>query len=68
MNVGTKSGLAGEVDETLARRKVDVCCVRRTRWRGASTTLITGMHCEYKIYWVVNNLGFGGVEILVAGK
>ena len=23
---------------------------------------------EYKIYWAVNNLGLGGVEILVAGK
>ena len=44
------SGYAGEVVETLARRKVDVCCAHEVRWRGASARLITGKHSEYKMY------------------
>ena len=68
LNFGTIRGYAGEVVETMTRRKVDVCCIQEVRCRGASARLITGKNCEYKIYWVGNNLGLGGVEILVAGN
>ena len=61
-------GCAGQVVETMTRRKVDVCCVQEVRWRGASARLIAGKNNKYKIYWVGNNLGLGDVEILVAGK
>ena len=68
LNVGTMRGRSGEVIETLERRKVDVCCVQEIRWRGASTRLITGKSCQYKMFWVGNNRGVGGVGILVHQK
>ena len=40
---------AGEVVETMTRRKVDVCCVQEARWRGASARLIAGKNNKYKI-------------------
>ena len=61
-------GRAGEVVKTLTRRKVVVCCVQEIRWRGTSTRLIKGKHNKYKIIWVGNNFGLGGVKILVARK
>ena len=51
LNVATMRGCAGEVVETLTRRKVNVCCVQKLRWRGASSRLITGKNSEYKMYW-----------------
>ena len=68
LNVGTMRGRSGEVVETLARRQVDICCVQEVRWRGASTRLITGKSCQYKMFWVGNNTGLGGVGILVHQK
>ena len=58
-------GWAEEVAETLTRRKVDVCCVQEVRWRRTSARLTTGKNSEYKMYWVGNNLGLGGVGILI---
>ena len=68
LNLGTMSGRAGDAVETSNRRKVDVSCIKEVRWRGTSATLITGKNSEYKKYWVGNNLGLGGVGILVVGS
>ena len=68
LNVGTLRGRSGEVVETLSRRKVDVCCVQETRWRGASARMVTGKESEYKIFWVGNNKGTGGVGLMVNKK
>ena len=67
LDVGIMRCHAGEVVETLTRRKVDVCCIQKVRWRGASARLITGKNSEYKMYWVGNVLGLGGVGILGSG-
>ena len=68
LNVGTMRGKAGEIVETLARRRIDICAVQETRWKGCSTRMITGKHCRYKFLWSVDKSGFGGVGFLVAEK
>ena len=61
-------GRATEVVETLDRRRIYICTVQETRWRGCSTQMITGKCCRYKFLWSGVNSGFGGVDILVAEK
>ena len=61
-------GKASEIVETLARRRIDICAVQETCWRGCSTRMITGKHCRYKFLWSGDKSGFGGVGILVAEK
>ena len=34
-NVGTMRGRSGEVVEMCGRRKLDVCCLQETRWKGS---------------------------------
>ena len=51
LNVGTMRGKASEIVETLARRRIDICAVQETCWRGCSTRMITGKHCKYKFLW-----------------
>ena len=59
---------AEEFVRTLTRRKIVVYCIQEIRRRGASARLIRGMDSKYKIIWVGNNFGLGGVVILVARK
>ena len=61
-------GKASEIVETLARRRIDICALQETRWRGCPTRMITGKHCRYKCFWSCDTSGFGGVSILVAEK
>ena len=61
-------GRASEIVETLARRRIDICAVQETFWRGCSTRMITGKHCKYKFSWSGDMSGFGGVGVLVAEK
>ena len=68
LNVGTMRGRASEIVESLARRRIDICAVQETGWRGCSTRMITGKHCRYKFLWSGDTSGFGGVGILVAEK
>ena len=42
LNVNTLKGRVCEVVETLSRRKVDLCCVQETRYRGGHCRIITG--------------------------
>ena len=42
LNVNTLKGRVCEVVETLSRRKVDLCCVQETRYRGSHCRIITG--------------------------
>ena len=68
LNVATMHGRASEIVETLAKRRIHICAVQETRWRGCSTRMITGKHCRYKFLWSGDKSGFGGVGILVAEK
>ena len=68
LNVGTMLGKASEIVEILATRRIDICAVQETRWRGCSTRMITGKHYRYKFLWSGDKSCFGGVGILVAEK
>ena len=63
LNVGTMCGNASEIVETLARRRIEICAVQETRWRGCSTRMITGKHCRYKFLWSGDKSSFGSVGI-----
>ena len=43
------SGRSAEVVETLARRKIDVCCVQETRWTGSGARVMDEGMSRYKI-------------------
>ena len=67
-NIGTIKGRSLEVVETLERRKVDICCVQETRFRGKSARVFVGRRSRYKFIWCGNDQGTGGVGVLVAEK
>ena len=67
-NVGTMKGRSHEIVESLTRRRVDICCVQETRWRGGSARFITGKDSRYKFFWTGNTKGTNGVGLLVAEK
>ena len=66
LNVNTLRGRICEVVETLSRRKVDVCCIQETRYRGGNCLTIKGKDTRYKLYWSGNYKGTAGVGMLVA--
>ena len=61
-------GHSNEVAEVMSRRKVDICGLQEVRWSGASARLVEGKHSRYKLFWVGNDKGMGGVGILLAEK
>ena len=68
VNVGTLRGRASEVVETVSRRNIDICCLQDVRWRGAGTRTITGKDTQYKLFWIGNQEGNGGVGVMLAEK
>ena len=66
LNVGALRGRSREVVETVSRRGVDLCCLQEVRWRGASACMIVGKDSRYKVFWIGNKIGNGGVGILLA--
>ena len=61
VNVNTLRRRVCEVVETLARRRIDVCCVQETRYHGKGCRTIKGKESKYKLYWSVNSKGTNGV-------
>ena len=68
LNVGTMRGRASEVVETLTRRRIDICCVQESRWKGGSARFISGKDSRFKFFWSGEENGLGGVGILIAEK
>ena len=68
VNVGTLRGRASDVVETVSRRNIDICCLQEVRWRGAGTRTITGKDTQYKLFWIGNQEGNGGVGVMLAEK
>ena len=63
--VNTLRGGVCEVVETLSRRKVDVCCIQETRYRGGNCHTIKGKDTRYKLYWSRNNKDTSGLGVFV---
>ena len=68
VNVGTMRGMSGEIAEMAARRRLDICCVQETRWKGGSARNIGCDDGWYKFFWVGCEDGVAGVGVLVAEK
>ena len=66
LSVNTLRGRVWEVVETLSRRKVDVCCIQETRYRGGNCRIIKGKDTRYKLYWSGNDKSTAGVGVFVA--
>ena len=70
--MGTLKKRSSEVVETLTRRRVDICSVQEHRWAGGTeanqTRLMKGKNSNYKFYWCGNQMGLGGVGLLLAEK
>ena len=64
--MGTLRRRSNEVVETISRRNIDICCLQETRWRGASARMIEGKDSRYKLFWVGNKNGTGGVGVLLS--
>ena len=68
VNVGTMRGKSGEIVEMAARRKLDICCVQESRWKGGSARTMGSDDGCYKFFWVGCEEGVAGVGVLVAKK
>ena len=54
--------------ETLSHRKVDLCCVQETRYRGGHCVIIMGKDSRYKLFWSGNSKGTADVGVFVEEK
>ena len=61
-------GRSNEVAEVMRRLKVDTCGLQEVRWRGVSARLVKGKDSRFKLFWVGNDNGMGGVGILFNRK
>ena len=52
----------------MSGREIDLCCIQECRWRGVSARMIDGKDSRYKCFWIGNELGTGGVGVLLAEK
>ena len=62
--MGTMVGKGGEITDELWKRRVDVCGVQETRWKGGSTKLVGVNSRRYKFWWKGGD-GNGGVGVMV---
>jgi exonuclease III len=67
VNVGTMKGRSGDIAEMAARR-LDICCVQETRWKGGSARNIGWDDGWYKFFWAGCEDGVAGVDVLVAER
>ena len=51
--------------EELRKRKVDVGCIQKVRWKDQGACFVGTSGQSYKLRWSGNDAGFGGVGILV---
>ena len=66
-NVGSMTERSGEVADALERRKVKVCCVQETRWKGEGTRILgTKTGGKYKLFWKGCSEGVSGVGVIVS--
>ena len=65
VNVGTLIGKSREVVEMLARRRMDVCCVQETQYKGEGCKMLGCGDEKYKLWWSGEKSKRGGVGIMV---
>ena len=65
LNVGSLHERKIEVREELKKRRVDVCCIQKVRWKDQGARFVGTSERRYKLCWSGNDAGLGGVKILV---
>ena len=68
LNVNILKGRVCEVVETLSRRKVDLCYVQETRYRGGHCRIIKGKGSRYKLFWSGKSKGIASVGSVCGGE
>ena len=68
VNVGALIGRSAEVVETLRRRNVDICVPQEVRFKKEGTKFVKGGEYEYKLYWMGEEVGQGGVAIMTKSE
>ena len=66
VNGGTLIGRSAEVVETFVRRNVDICVLQEVRYKKEGTKIVKGE--EYKLYWMGEEVGKGGVAIMIKSE
>ena len=51
INVGTMIGRSREIIDILVRRKIQICCIQETRYKGSSCKVIGDEDGKYKFFW-----------------
>ena len=54
-----------EICEKLWKRNIDLRCKQEVRWRGCGARPIGLQDWKYKLWWSVNQEGYGGVGVPV---
>eukprot|EP00057_Strongylocentrotus_purpuratus_P003042 XP_003725801.1 PREDICTED: uncharacterized protein LOC100892561 [Strongylocentrotus purpuratus] len=65
-NIGSMSGRSGEVVDVMRRRKIDICCLQETRWKGGSARWLGSIGARYKFYWQGKDDGTARVGIVIS--
>ena len=65
LNVGSLCGRKTEECKELRKRRIHVCCMQKVRWKGQRAHFVGTSGQKYKLWWLRNNAGFGGVGIMV---
>ena len=66
LNANTLRGRVCEVVETQSHRKVDVCCIEETLYRGGNRCTLKDKDTRYNVYWSGNDKGSAGLGVFVA--
>jgi len=69
-SIDSLTGRSGELVEALVERRMDVACVKKTRWRGSGYSFFgaIGKRLAYNLFWMGSKAKTDGVGIFVAEK
>ncbi|ESN91225.1 hypothetical protein HELRODRAFT_182078 [Helobdella robusta] len=65
LNVGSLTGRSMEIAEMLERRRIDICCLQKTRWKSNGFCHINSDNEKYKLFWNGQKTAKNGVGIFV---
>ena len=64
-NVGSMSRRSGEIVDVMMRRKIELCCLQETRWKGGSAKWMGKAGSRFKFFWKGSDVAVGGIGIMM---
>lgn len=61
-NIGTMTGRSAELSAILERRRINICCVQETKWKGAKSRQLGK---GYKLYYMGKEASRNGVGVIL---